>query len=109
MDRTRFLVSAALLALLVSTAEADYINVFNIEGESSVSAQFVTYSSLGDMLLDTNRLSVFTPTSGAGENIVGSGASVTSSPGGGSVPEPSAWGLFVLGLVALRSVRRRIS
>ena len=54
------------------TAQATYWSLFNIEGESTVSAQYVTYGSLTDMLADTNRLGVFTPnTSGFGRNIVG--------------------------------------
>lgn len=48
-------------------------NVFNIEGESSVGADIVTYSSVSDMLSDTNRTSVNT-ISGFGANIVGGGS-----------------------------------
>jgi hypothetical protein len=52
-----------------------YWNVFNIEGESKLSAAIVTYASLNDMLADTNRLGIFTPdTFGFGANVVGSGS-----------------------------------
>ena len=40
---------------------AAYWNVFNFEGESEVSAEFVTYATLSDMLNYTNRTGDFTP------------------------------------------------
>jgi hypothetical protein len=49
-----------------------YWNVFNIEGESAISADIVTYGSLTDMLNDTNRLGVFDP--GGRRTRRGSGA-----------------------------------
>ncbi|MEX1214500.1 hypothetical protein, partial [Saccharospirillum sp.] len=67
--------SAAVFMMFMSpSAFSIYINLFNIEGESDLSAQYVTYNAFDDMLLDTNRLEVFTPdTFGFGHNIVGSG------------------------------------
>ncbi|WP_270938785.1 PEP-CTERM sorting domain-containing protein [Falsiroseomonas oryzae] len=82
-----------------------YWNVFNIEGESSISAAIVTYGTLADMLADTNRIGVFEPnTAGFGRNIVGSGAVLTSVA---AVPEPAA--LLILGssTLALAVLRRR--
>jgi len=75
-----------------------YWNVFNIEGESSVGADIVTYGSLTDMLTDTNRASVNT-LSGFGANIVGSGAFDIDEAV--SVPEPASWGALMLGLFGL--------
>ncbi len=79
-----------------------YWSLFNVEGESSQSAAYVTYTSLGDMLADTNRLGSFVPdTFGFGRNIVGSGSDV--------VPEPSTVILAASGLVGLAAFgwRRR--
>jgi hypothetical protein len=97
----------ALLAILLSpmAANADpiYWNVFNIEGESSQAAHIVTYSSLLDMLADSNRTSDNTM-SGFGRNIVGSGASFSRAV---SVPEPGTLALFGVGLAGLGLTRRR--
>ena len=84
-----------------------YWNVFNIEGETTLTSQFVTYATLDDMLLDTNRLSVFTPnTMGFGPNIIGSGSD--SFPRGGTaVPEPGSWALMLVGFAALGLGLRR--
>jgi len=58
-----------------------YWNTFNIEGEHTLTATLVTYGTLLDMLLDTNRLGAFDPnSSGFGGNVVGSGASVAPIP-----------------------------
>jgi hypothetical protein len=60
-------------------ANAAYWSLFNIEGEGSVSAEYVTYTILADMLGDTNRTGVFVPNAaGVGRNIVGSGSSGTT-------------------------------
>ncbi|MEX1214501.1 PEP-CTERM sorting domain-containing protein, partial [Saccharospirillum sp.] len=76
-----------------------YWNLFNIEGESDFSAQYVTYNTLGDMLLDTNRLEVFTPdTLGFGHNIVGSSAFILPTV---TVPEPSTAGLLLIGFLGM--------
>ena len=73
-----FLALAVLSGTLAATANATantYWNVFNIEGESSISASIVTYPSLPDMLADANRTGNFTPNPlGFGVNIVGSGS-----------------------------------
>lgn len=73
-----------------------YWNVFNIEGESSINADIVTYASLADMLTDSNRLSVNT-LGGPGVNIVGSGAFNLAIP----IPEPATGWLLLIGLLGL--------
>ena len=59
-----------------------YWNVFNIEGESDMSAIFVTYATLNDMLNDENRLDTHTPdgsfSGNFAPNIVGSGSDGTT-------------------------------
>jgi hypothetical protein len=57
-----FLSVVGIVVSIATPAQADptYWNVFNIEGESAISADIVTYGSLTDMLNDTNRLGVFT-------------------------------------------------
>jgi hypothetical protein len=97
---------SSVIALAASgTASATYWNVFNIEGESSQSAAFVTYSTLADMLVDTNRLGTFLPNNfAAGANIVGSGSDIAFANG---VPEPGTLVLLSLGLAGLAASRRR--
>ncbi|WP_328189512.1 PEP-CTERM sorting domain-containing protein [Marinobacter sp. OP 3.4] len=81
-----------------------YWSLFNIEGESSLSAQYVTYNSLGDMLLDTNRQGVFTPNGfGAGFNIVGSSAELLIR----DIPEPASLLLLSTGVLGVWLQRRR--
>ena len=89
-----------------SAARAAYWNLFNIEGESAISAEFVTYATLADMLNDENRLGAFVP-DGAfiGRNIVGSGADILSRPPG-AVPEPSVISMLA-GALAMLALRRR--
>lgn len=78
MNRVIPMIRAGLMGLAMlagSSVQAAYWNLFNIEGEDELSARYVTYASLGDMLRDTNRLDVFEPNpSGFGRNIVGSGS-----------------------------------
>ncbi len=85
-----------------------YWSLFNEEGESGFSAQYVTYASLNDMLLDDNRLGISTPTTlGAGPNIVGSGSDSFPSPTS-PVPEPASWALLTIGFgIVGSSLRRR--
>jgi hypothetical protein len=83
-----------------------YWNLFNIEGESNQSAQYVTYTSLDDMLLDSNRTGMFTPNSlGFGRNIVGSGAfsEVIPTP----IPLPAGFWLLAGAIGAFFGVRLR--
>ena len=85
-----------------------YWNVFNIEGESGLSAVIVTYATLADMVIDTNRTGSFNP-GGAANNVVGSGADIlrSSPPPPGAVPEPAAIGLLASGVLGLALLRRR--
>ena len=79
--KKRVLVSALVAGALTVpvVANATYWSLFNVEGESALSAQYVTYGSLTDMLGDTNRLGVFSPNPlGFGTNIVGSGSDGTT-------------------------------
>jgi hypothetical protein len=70
----------AVLAVSSTATHAIYWNVFNIEEETSFGAGFVTYNSVTDMLLDQNRVGVFSPDGlGSSENnIVGSGSDGTT-------------------------------
>jgi hypothetical protein len=68
------LLSSVLAVAASGTASVTYWNAFNIEGESSELAAFVTYATLTDMPGDTNRLGTFLPDIlTAGANTVGSG------------------------------------
>ncbi|MEN2786265.1 PEPxxWA-CTERM sorting domain-containing protein [Sphingomonas qilianensis] len=52
-----------------------YWNLFNREGENAATAVYVTYNSLADMLVDTNRTGNYYPdTPGFGSNVVGTGS-----------------------------------
>jgi uncharacterized protein Veg len=83
-----------------------YWSLFNIEGESTENANYVTYATLIDMLNDTNRLDVFVPSAGfAGGNIVGSGSDEMGR--GTTVPEPGTLALLGFGLAGLAAARRR--
>ena len=76
-----------------------YWNVFNIEGESSLTADIVTYASLADMLVDTNRTGVFRPnTPGFGRNVVGGGSDLLPVITPGAVPEPATWLMMIIGM-----------
>ncbi|GGX57741.1 PEP-CTERM sorting domain-containing protein [Saccharospirillum salsuginis] len=87
-----------------------YWNVFNIEGESDIGADIVTYDTLADMLADANRTSV-NSLGGFGANIVGSGAfnvdAPLPDPDPFPVPEPSSWLLLGVGMAGLVLSRRR--
>ncbi|WP_375691324.1 VPLPA-CTERM sorting domain-containing protein [Pseudooceanicola sp. LIPI14-2-Ac024] len=82
-----------------------YWSLFNVEGESSIGADYVTYGSLADMLADSNRLSVNT-LGGFGRNIVGSGAFVTRDEPN-PVPLPASVPALLSGLGALAALRWR--
>jgi hypothetical protein len=87
-----------------------YWNLFNIEGESAITADFVTYATLEDMLNDTNRLGVFQPIGGgAGQNVVGSGATILSisPPPPAPIPLPSSIWLLGIGLTIIGWSSRR--
>jgi hypothetical protein len=79
-------------------------SLFNIEGENDLTAQYVTYSALDDMLNDTNRLGVFSPNTFAGANVVGSGA--FSSTNLAPIPLPAS-ALLLLGALGLLVALRR--
>ena len=102
----RFLVVLCVLsALLIGATPAwadSFWSVFNIEGESSISADYVTYATLGDMLNDTNRTSV-TVIGGFGRNVVGSGALLPFDV----VPEPSSLALLGFAVCGVAVLRRR--
>jgi len=84
MIRRSILLTSSVLAVFLAfssltQAQMVYWNVFNEEGESAVSSVLVTYSSLDDMLNDTNRTEFGVPnTFGLGHNIVGSGSDGSS-------------------------------
>ncbi|MCU0986776.1 MAG: PEP-CTERM sorting domain-containing protein [Acetobacteraceae bacterium] len=105
----RFLRALALAVPLSATggaaANASYWNLFNIEGESTVSAEIVTYAAFIDMLNDTNRTGNFNP-GGAADNVVGTGAGILSRPPV-SVAEPGTLAVLASGLAALGFARRR--
>ncbi|WP_299076879.1 hypothetical protein [uncultured Paraglaciecola sp.] len=89
---------------------SSYWSLFNIEEESSQTAQYVLYDSLLDMFNDTNRLNVFDPNSfDVGRNIVGSFATVTETTDPTDVSEPNMLSLASLGLLILvaRRAKRR--
>jgi hypothetical protein len=85
-----------------------YWSLFNIEGEFSGSAEYVTYASLADMLTDQNRVGVFTPDAvGFGRNIVGSGAAPERLVS--TVSIPATLPLLGIGLAGLSATRLRKS
>ena len=103
--RAAMAIWAAVVLTCAGSAQAAYWNVFNIEGESVITADFVTYATLSDMLNDTNRTGLFTPNSGGfGRNIVGSGATIAQVH---AVPEPETYALMLAGLGLLSFVARR--
>jgi hypothetical protein len=81
--------AAVFLSAAAANGAAIYWNLFNIEGESSVNATYITYTTPADMLNDTNRTGNFDHDgSVAGQNVVGSGATIARDPI--PVPEPAA-------------------
>jgi ABC-type uncharacterized transport system permease subunit len=109
MKRPERLIASAALALCLCSpslvhASPVYWNVFNIEGESSITAAIVTYGSLADMVSDSNRTGTFNVGGGFGQNIVGSGATLSSIV---SVPEPTTVSLITLAIAALGLVAFR--
>lgn len=84
-----------------------YWSLFNVEGEDVLSAQYVTYATLEDMLTDQNRTGIHTPDPfGFGANIVGTGASIDRDLPPAPVPLPAAGVLLAAGLAALAAARR---
>lgn len=105
MRRIGWICLGAWLWPVCSTAStATYWNVFNIEGESAVSAAFVTYGTLNDMLRDQNRPGLFEPAAPFGRNVVGSGASIIEDVPA-PVPIPATLPLFLGALLSLRGLR----
>ena len=101
----RVLFAALMVLASCTVARAAYWNVFNIEGDTSLSAQFVTYATLGDMLADTNRLGVFVPNAfDVGQNIVGSGAEIQQEV---PVPEPATLAILMASILMLALLSRR--
>ncbi|MCL4798297.1 MAG: hypothetical protein KJ025_01840, partial [Burkholderiales bacterium] len=74
------LITVFALVCLAGPAKAAYWNLFNLEGESGLSAVFVTYATHADMLNDENRTGSFTADGNApfGANIVGTGSDGTN-------------------------------
>jgi hypothetical protein len=92
-------------------AAAVYYNLFNIEGENTADAAFVTYATLADMLNDENRTGLFFPDGSviAGRNIVGTGAFLVPDgpPPPVGVPLPASAWLMLAGLGGLAAAPRR--
>ena len=92
-----------------------YWNLFNGHGNVTQNSVYATYNSLGDMLIDANRVATFTTDSFsdfASRNIVGSGAMLLVSdpnpnPNPNPVPEPSTMLLMGTGLAGLVAWRRK--
>jgi hypothetical protein len=84
-----------------------YWNLFNVEDERTTLTAFVTYATLGDMMHDTNRLSVTVPSGGgsADLNIIGTGSDAFPRATA-SVPEPATWALLVVGFGMIGGVAR---
>ncbi|WP_170841642.1 PEP-CTERM sorting domain-containing protein [Nitrosomonas aestuarii] len=101
------LVAVTVCMAMASTVHATYWSLFNIEGESTLSANYVTYASLNDMLTDTNRLGVFQPDPfGFGRNIVGSGSdNKANNPR--PMPESPTLVLLGIGLAGFAVARRK--
>jgi hypothetical protein len=94
-----------------------YWNLFNVEGESGIGADFRTYASLTDMLNNVNPIGSFAPLGGGQSRIVGSGADLHPTEVPVHVPAPAlspvgllAGLLVLLGVagLALRPRRARV-
>ena len=94
---------ASLTSKSVPAHAVTYWNLFNSEGDSTGSAQFVTYTTLNDMLGDTNGVPGPFPTH---VNIVGSGSTLFEVRD--AIPEPitATLGLMGLGVIGLATRRR---
>ncbi len=85
-----------------------YWNLFNVEGENSISARYATYATLNDMLDDENRVVTSIAPDGAGvaRNVIGSGAAFFGGPIS-PIPIPGTIWLLLSGLVGIGIFRQR--
>lgn len=92
----------AVSLLLSVSAQATYINVFNLKGESGFGAEFRTDATLTDMLNNANQIATFAPVGGNQASIVGSAGDLVAF----SVSEPTTFALLGLGLIELARQRK---
>jgi len=88
-----------------------YWSLFNVEEETSISAAYVTYNTLNDMLNDASRINTFLPDDTFGGsfagNVVGSGSFNVSDPDPKKVSEPSTFAVFLSAIIGFSIVRRK--
>ena len=106
LAKRTFLAFAVALLTWSGRGYAAYWNVFNIEGESQISAEFVTYATLSDMLNDTNRTGEILPSQPLFDaNIIGGGADIIRDAV--DVPEPGSLALLCMSLLGFGLLRVR--
>jgi hypothetical protein len=76
IGRLGSLLGTAAALTIGSSAHAAYWNVFNIEGESSSSANILTFDTVTDMLNGTNYTGIYNPSAGGlfGRNVIDAGS-----------------------------------